>query len=97
LNIDLTAGISSEIIFDGLAISTIPVLEERDEGFTQPIYQLRITGGYKFFEHLGVFGGISYDIFPKNLLNPQDFGGLMLGGTTANSVHKFGFFGGVQF
>jgi hypothetical protein len=69
------------------------------DGISITVYQLRLTGGYKIFEHLGVFGGISYDIFYRSgaSLNLPDFGGLMLGGGTAHTAHKFGFFGGVQF
>jgi len=63
-------------------------------------FQLRLTGGYKFFEHLGVFGGVSYDYFHKwqdNSPDPRDFNGLMIGGAIGPNIHKFGFLGGIQF
>jgi len=63
-------------------------------------FQLRLIGGYKIFEHLGVYGGISYDYFymyKTNSPDPRDFNGLMIGGVNGPSANKFGFFAGFQF
>ena len=62
--------------------------------------QLRLIGGYKFFEHLGIFSGFSYNYFYRyrnTNPDPRDLGGLFLGGSNNRHSHKFGFFGGVQF
>ena len=64
------------------------------------IFQLRLTGGYKFYEHLGVFAGISYDhIYRYYSSSPdaRDFNGPLVGGVYGRHTHKLGFFGGIQF
>jgi len=64
------------------------------------LVNLRLVGGYKFFKHLGIFGGVSYDYFymyQANSPDPRNFNGLMLGGAIGPNIHKFGFFGGIQF
>ena len=65
------------------------------------IGQLRLIAGYRFFRHLGVFAGLSYDYLYKfdeaDSPDPRDFGGAFLGGTYGRHTHKLGFFGGIQF
>jgi hypothetical protein len=59
------------------------------------LIQGRLIGGFKFFIHLAVFGGISYDyLLPFDSRSPVPSGGLNLGG---NDKHRIGFFGGMQF
>jgi len=63
-------------------------------------FQLRLVGGYKFFKHFGIYGGVSYDYFYKwqdGSPDPRNFNGLMIGGVDGPNINKFGFFGGIQF
>ncbi|MCL2128013.1 MAG: hypothetical protein FWH38_07145, partial [Treponema sp.] len=67
--------------------------------FTSAV-QLRLTVGFNFFEHFGVFGGISYDYFNKYNARspvPADFGGLMAGRVNGPDCHKLGIFAGIQY
>jgi hypothetical protein len=62
--------------------------------------QLRFTAGYKIFEHLGIFGGVSYDYIHR-LENagpdPRAFSPFTAGWSDERNTHKLGFFGGIQF
>jgi hypothetical protein len=69
-------------------------------GSNTGIYQLRLIGGYKMYERLGVFAGISYDYMNQRKSSdpsPEKFGGTALGKSNGQHTHKIGFFGGVQF
>jgi hypothetical protein len=70
-------------------------------GSNTSIYQIRLSVGYKLYERLGIFAGISWDYLRQNKASdpsPQDFGGVILGAVNDNgSVVKMGFFGGLQF
>jgi hypothetical protein len=71
-----------------------------DDNFHTQICQLRLTAGYKIFEHLGIFGGISYDYLykgNKSPPDPKDFSGVIIGEAFGHHIHKLGFFGGIQF
>jgi hypothetical protein len=62
--------------------------------------QFRLIGGYKLYQHLGIFAGLSYDYLYRHketCPDPREFGGPMLGGVFNRHTHKFGFFGGIQF
>jgi hypothetical protein len=62
--------------------------------------QIPLSAGYKVFEHLGVFGGVSYDYFHRlsdNSPDPANFGGSLPGINRGRHHHKIGFFGGIQF
>ncbi len=67
------------------------------------VYQTRLTFGYKFFRHFGIFAGISYDFYcqPVGSFAPEIFGDVIKAETYeyegSNYAHKFGFFGGIQF
>jgi hypothetical protein len=62
------------------------------------LIQGRIIGGYKFFKHLGVFAGVSYDYFHAfDSSSPIPGGSLNLGLGDDRNVHRVGFFGGIQF
>jgi hypothetical protein len=90
MNIDISAG----------NINTMNWDINDDGDFSTQICQLRLTAGYKVFEHLGIFGGISYDYFYKwqdNSPAPGDFGGPVIGDVFGRNIHKLGFFGGIQF
>jgi hypothetical protein len=74
--------------------------ENQIESASLNIAQLRFTAGYKIFEHLGVFAGVSYDYMYRhkdNSPDPGTFVPFMLGAGFGRGVHKLGFFGGVQF
>jgi hypothetical protein len=61
--------------------------------------QLRLSAGYKIFEHFGIFGGVSYDHFYRlndNSPNLMNFG-FLPGNTQGQHLHKIGLFGGIQF
>ena len=63
-------------------------------------YQLRLSAGYKIFEHLGIFAGISFDYlhkWNKDAPDPRDFGGVFVGEKYGRHISKLGFFGGIQF
>jgi len=69
-------------------------------GSNTGIYQLRLIGGYKMYERLGVFAGISYDYMYRRENSdpsPEDFAGTALGRSDGKHSHKAGFFGGLQF
>ena len=73
---------------------------EDDMGSVTGIYQVRLTAGYKVFEHLGVFAGLSYDyLYREKTTCPdvRDFGSPIIGGVFGPNTHKLGFFGGIQF
>ena len=75
-------------------------INDDDEYYSTDTAQLRLTAGYKILPHLGIFGGISYDFFYRNKStspDPRDFAGPMLEASFKKSIHKFGFFGGIQF
>ena len=108
-NIDITSGSIINLDTVGKDLDTFkqrfpgisdPDFDWDDAGSTTGISQLRLTAGYKVFEHLGVFAGISYDYLYRNREtnpDPRDFEGPLLGGVFGRHTHKFGFFGGVQF
>jgi hypothetical protein len=61
--------------------------------------QVRFSVGYKVFEHLGVFGGISYDyirLLSDTSPRPRE-GSLVIGGDDGRNSHRLGIFGGIQF
>ena len=67
-------------------------------------FQTRLTLGYKFLRHLGIFAGVSYDYFyrlnnkcadPSIFFN--DSSNFMSGSIHGRNFHKLGFFGGIQF
>jgi hypothetical protein len=69
-------------------------------GSNTGIYQLRLIGGYKMYERLGIFAGISYDYLHQRENSdpsPEEFGGTALGKSNGKHTHKVGFFGGLQF
>jgi hypothetical protein len=70
-------------------------------GSNTSIYQIRLIGGYKLYERLGVFAGISWDYLRQNKASdpsPQDFVGVILGTVNDDrTAAKMGFFGGIQF
>lgn len=64
------------------------------------ICQLRFIVGYKIYEHLAFFGGLSYDYLHlrKNTSpDPRDFGGPVIGKDFGRYIHKLGIIGGIQF
>jgi hypothetical protein len=65
------------------------------------LLQARLSGGFKLFEHLGVFGGISYDCFLVLSDNSRDritgWGIPALRWEHDRAMYKIGFFGGIQF
>ncbi|GHT72946.1 hypothetical protein FACS1894124_0490 [Spirochaetia bacterium] len=66
------------------------------------VAQVRLTAGFKFFKHLGLFGGISYDYLYRynNQTSPdvnRSIGDFVYGASDGRTIHKAGFFAGVQF
>jgi hypothetical protein len=65
------------------------------------IIEVRLTAGYKFRKHLGVFAGVSYDyLMPKSNVSPtlrSFLGDHVLVRFSDHNKHKIGFFSGVQF
>jgi hypothetical protein len=96
IDIDISAGILKLSEVNRIRINWDV---DEDHNFSTQIYQLRLTAGYKIFEHLGVFGGVSYDYFYKrnNSFDPRDFREPMIGDAFGPHIHKLGFFGGIQF
>jgi hypothetical protein len=65
---------------------------------TSLIAQARLTAGFKLFEHLGLFGGISYDyLYRYTGTSPDSSHDTGYKWSDGRNVHKLGFFGGVQF
>jgi 3',5'-cyclic AMP phosphodiesterase CpdA len=68
------------------------------------VYQARLTGGFKFMRHLGVFAGVSFDFFKKmdNEPYPEVIAGSSLknswaAGSIGGGIYRTGFFAGIQF
>jgi hypothetical protein len=65
------------------------------------LLQARLSGGFKVFEHLGIFGGVSYDCFLTfNDTSRDRITGLgipALRWENDRTIHKIGLFGGIQF
>ena len=62
--------------------------------------QLRLSAGYQFYEHLGIFCGISYDIIHRwsgTSPDPIQAAPIALEAGSGRTRHKVGFFGGIQF
>ncbi|MDR1326665.1 MAG: caspase family protein [Treponema sp.] len=94
LDLDVTAGTLFDIKDWGQTKTT-------QTQYTNTI-QGRITLGLKFFKHLGVFAGVSYDYFNRNqTLSPMPKYSwddvLPSNWSNEQHVHKLGFFAGVQF
>jgi hypothetical protein len=74
---------------------------ESPDGSISIINQARLTAGLKVFEHMGVFGGLSYDYIYRHTdtsPNPQGFAkGAVFGWSGERHIHKLGFFGGLRF
>jgi hypothetical protein len=68
-------------------------------GNISSLFQTRLTMGVKIFEHLGVFGGISYDYIHRinGSPDPRRFLGFIAGRSNDWNTHKLGFFAGLQF
>jgi hypothetical protein len=88
INMDVTAGnlIDWEDFFDDHA---------------NILLQARLSGGFKVFEHLGIFGGVSYDwLLAFNDASRCEIDGLgpsALRWENDRNIHRIGFFGGIQF
>jgi hypothetical protein len=71
------------------------------EDYSTNFVRVRLGGGFKLWEHLGVVGGISYDYLHRgNENSPNPVGSLSLhtfAGSTALRIHRLGFFAGLQF
>ena len=68
--------------------------------YITPAAQVRLVAGYKFFEHLGIFAGVSYDYFYRHFStspDPWNSGIPAPGIENGKHTHKLGFFGGLQF
>jgi hypothetical protein len=61
--------------------------------------EVRLSGGYKIFEHLGVFGGVSYTyLFRRTGTSPNpDSAWLGRSWGEGENIHKIGVFAGLQF
>jgi hypothetical protein len=85
INLDLTSG----------------NLIDREDFEVNILLQARLSGGFKVFEHLGIFGGVSYDWFPNLDGDSHDrVDGLGISvprWENDRNIHKIGFFGGIQF
>jgi hypothetical protein len=102
MDVDITCG--SIVNFDALAdLGGTDIREwkhRRAGGPLSDLVQLRFTAGYKIFEHLGIFGGISYDYIHRRESaspDPETFSPFIAGWSDGWNTHKLGFFGGVQF
>ncbi len=81
-------------------VDNIKNLKQLFFGTNTGIYQVRLIGGFKMYERLGIFAGISYDYLyrKKNTdPDPEDFARTAPGKSIGNKTHKMGFFGGMQF
>ncbi|MDR1248384.1 MAG: caspase family protein [Treponema sp.] len=65
------------------------------------LLQARLSGGFKLFEHMGIFGGVSYNwflIFNDTFRDRADSLGISaLRWENGRNIHRIGFFGGIQF
>jgi hypothetical protein len=70
---------------------------EKFENFGLLDIQGRLTAGFKFFEHLGVFAGVSYDYIYRPREGSPELQDLVYSWSRGRHMHKIGFFGGIQF
>jgi hypothetical protein len=90
IDVDITGG--NIVNFD--------ILKKDGEWNISYLTQFRFTAGYKIFEHLGIFGGVSYDYIHREESaspDPETFGLFTAGWSDGRNIHKLGFFGGIQF
>jgi hypothetical protein len=97
LNLDFTTGNILDLdTLDGNGES----MEDHYNSSASGIHQARLTAGFKAFEHLGVFVGVSYDYIHRytgTSPNPTALDGLVFGWSNDRNIHKLGIFGGIQF
>jgi hypothetical protein len=71
------------------------------DGNDNVLLQARLSAGFKMFEHLGIFGGVSYNCFMDldgdSYRRIEDPGISTLQWGDDRTIHKIGFFGGIQF
>jgi hypothetical protein len=99
------AGLGGEIplgrFFVNMDVTAGNLIDWEDTNTSVLLLQARLSGGFKLFEHLGVFGGISYDCFLVFSDNSRDritgWGIPALRWEHDRAIHKIGFFGGIQF
>jgi hypothetical protein len=90
INLDVTGG----------SVFNLDTISRDTDSSVSMLSQARLTAGYKIFEHLGVFAGISYDyvhLEEKDSPNPTGKLDCVLGGGDSRNIHKLGFFAGLQF
>jgi hypothetical protein len=94
INIDAVWG---QII--GFSANPETVITFQDSPDTS-IAQLRLSAGYKLYEHLGIFCGVSYDIIHRwndSSPDPLEAAPIAFAAGSGKTRHKLGFFGGIQF
>ncbi|MDR2102772.1 MAG: caspase family protein [Treponema sp.] len=95
LDFDVTSG----------AILDLSALDKGQRGIdfynksTSVINQARLSLGFKAFEHLGIFGGLSYDYIHRHRdTSPDPQGGrFAFAWSDERNIHKLGIFGGLRF
>jgi hypothetical protein len=91
INVDVTSG----------SVLNLDTISKDDyDSSVSFLSQARLTAGYKIFEHLGVFAGISYDyvhLEGKDSPNPTGRMDCVFGWGNSRHINKLGFFAGLQF
>ncbi|MDR0623110.1 MAG: hypothetical protein LBG10_01610 [Treponema sp.] len=62
-----------------------------------PLAELRLGGGYKVFEHLGAFAGVSYTCLHRGSDRSPNPASAWLSWNDGANIHKIGVFAGLQF
>jgi hypothetical protein len=91
INLDVVAG-------SILNLDTIS--KDGYEHLASLLNQARLTAGFKIFEHLGVFAGISYDyihLFSETSPIPKGKLASLLSWRNDRDIYRLGFFAGIQF
>ncbi len=101
LNLDFLAGPMMSIDpYINADIKTDDEARQLIEDTVSVMAQIRLTAGFKIFEHLGAYAGISYDYFYRvSSISPvpstASFGEFSW--SDDRNIHRMGFFAGIQF
>jgi hypothetical protein len=74
--------------------------KDKSDASSTQLFQARLSLGFKAFDHLAAFVGLSYDYLLRlssTSPNPAKQRGLPFGWSDSKNIHKMGLFGGIQF
>ena len=99
LNIDALAGQMYDTDFPA-ARRDVSDADNKYDASASAIFQLRASVGWKLYEHLGAFAGVSYDYIQRHSNTspvPASRGVFDLPWGNSKQIHRLGLFAGLQF